>query len=172
MHEKKRKLVLSGKGSYFLNMTLVHLYKGEVQCYWRFQRLLRLLRKIVVFHTQDAKKQDNHLLKLCILWMYLSWMCYLLPKGWKGGETTRCVMNWFTVKVSSVLLNYSVSHPFETGSCWHKWLSLQEHDVAFFLVLTDIPGSLVSYLEYWTLGTFFLGTTDLWRLLVFSWSFS
>lgn len=45
--ETKRKPVLgcSKKGSYFLNMPLVHLYKDQGLCYLKSQRLLQLLRK-------------------------------------------------------------------------------------------------------------------------------
>lgn len=58
--------------------------------------------------------------------MYLSWMCYQLPKEGKGSETTRDIMNrFFSVKVSSVLLNYSVSHSSERqGLADNKWLTL------------------------------------------------
>lgn len=107
-------LIFSEKRSYFLTMILVHLYKDEAQCYLEFRRLLQLLRKCHYSSPRMLKRQvclADHLLILCILRMYLSWMWYLLPEEGKGSETTRDIMNWFfSVKVSSVLLNYSVSH--------------------------------------------------------------
>lgn len=46
MHGAKgnEKKTISEKGSYFLNMPPVHLYKDEVLCYLKIQRLLQLLR--------------------------------------------------------------------------------------------------------------------------------
>lgn len=38
-NEKKISMRIFGKGGYFLNMTLVYLYKDEVLCYLKIQRL-------------------------------------------------------------------------------------------------------------------------------------
>lgn len=57
------------------------------------------LQKIPVFCNQDVKMQDfgelsTHRISFCIFCqMYLSWMCYLLPKEGRGSETTRDIMN-------------------------------------------------------------------------------
>lgn len=96
--EMRAKLVLvfSEKKSYFLTLILVYLFKDEAQCYLKVQRLLQLLRKCQYSTPRVLKRQvclADHLLILCILQMYLSWMCYLLPEEGKGSETTRDIMN-------------------------------------------------------------------------------
>lgn len=128
-NEKKTGICISWKGELFLEYGSCSSLQRQSAVLPKGSMTSSTTQKIPLFHTQDAKRQDclaDHLLILRILWIYLFWMCYFSQKKEKGSETTRDIMNWFfSVKVSSVLLNYSVSYSSKSwGLADNKWLTL------------------------------------------------
>lgn len=106
------------------------------------QNISASARQMPLLHAHDAARPGCSESR-CTRSVYLSWMCHLLPDEGEGNEATRDIMNWFfSLKVSSVLLNYSVSHSAETqGLAANKWLTSEEHGVPL-LRFPEGPGPL------------------------------